>query len=84
MLADAAGEDEKVHAAEQSNVGADYFADGDGKYIQRELGAWIARAGALFKRFHIALAGGESEEAALMIEQIFNFVGAELLRCARR
>ena len=39
----------------------------------------IVRAGALFQRLHIALAGRESEEAALMIEQIFKLVGAELL-----
>ena len=39
VLADAAGEDEKIYAAEKGYVGADYFADGDGECIQRKLGA---------------------------------------------
>ena len=79
VLSDTAGEDEKVNTAEESNICTDYLAYGNRKDIQRKSGASVVRAGPLFQRLHITLAGGECEEAALMVEQIFKFVGAELL-----
>ncbi len=79
MLSDATGEDKKIRTAEKSKVCTDYLANGNGKYIQRKSGVWVVGAGALFQRLHIALAGRESEEATLMIKQIFKLVGAELL-----
>ena len=41
-----------------------------------QAGLWVIGAGAFFKRLHIALAGGESEKAALMIEQVFQLSAA--------
>ena len=38
MLSDAAGEDEKIHAAQQGHVSANHFAHGDRKDIQRQGG----------------------------------------------
>ena len=46
-------------------------------------GRWIVGAGAIFKRLHIAFATGESEEAALMIDQVFHLVGAQFLRAKK-
>lgn len=83
VLSDPAREYEKVDAAEQSNVGTDYLAYGKGEHIQRKLGVWIVGAGAIFQRLHIAFASGECEEAALMVDQIFNLVGAESLRAKK-
>src|ERR1700689_2321149 len=79
MLSDAAREDEKIHAAEEGNIRADYLAHGNSKNVQREGCAWVIGAGALFQPLYITLAARESEEAAPMIEQIFQFVDAELL-----
>src|SRR5271163_50224 len=75
VFSDPAGEQQNVHAAEQSNVCTDCLAHGNHKHIQRKHGLWIFGAGALFKRLHIAFATGESEEAALMIDEVFHRVG---------
>src|ERR1700674_5764728 len=79
VLPDAAGKDEKVHAAEESNVCTDSLAYGNRKDIQRESGARLVAADTLFQRLHIAFAGRKSEEAALMIEHIFKPVGIQFL-----
>src|ERR1700674_4657936 len=79
VLSDAAGKDEKVHTAEESNVCTDSLTYGNRKDIQRESGARIVRADTLFERLHIAFAGRKSEEAALMIEHIFKPVGVRFL-----
>lgn len=79
MFPDAAGEDEKIHTTEKSNVSADYLAYRNSKNIQREGGAWVVGADALFQHLYVALAARESEKATLVIEQIFQFVVAELL-----
>src|ERR1700682_4984339 len=79
VLSDAAGEHEKVHTAEQGDVCPDYLAHRTGKDIQRESSMQVVGAGTFFQRLHIALTGRESKEAALMVEQIFEFIGAELL-----
>ena len=83
VFSDPTGEDEKVHPTEQSRVCTDYLAYRNGEHIQRKRGVWIVGAGAIFKRLHIAFAGGEGEEAALMIDEIFHLVGAELLRAKK-
>ena len=51
MFSDAAGEDEKIDAAQQGDVCANYLAHGNGKDIQRKSGLRIVRAGAIFKAF---------------------------------
>src|SRR4029077_19426485 len=79
VLSDAAGKDEKVHTAEESNVCTDSLTYGNGKDIQRESGAQIVAAGTLFQSLHIALARRETEEAALMIEHILKLVGVQFL-----
>ena len=76
---DAAGEDKKVHTAEESDVCPDYLAYRNGKDIQSKSGLQVVGAGTFFQHLHITLAGRESTQAALMVEQIFKFVGAELL-----
>src|ERR1700686_3772694 len=77
VLSDAAGKDEKVHTAEESNICTDSLTYGNRKDIQRESGARIVAADTLFQRLHIAFAGRKSEEAALMIEHIFKPVGVQ-------
>jgi len=79
VLSDAASEDEQVNATEESRVRADNFAHGSGKDVQRKSGAGIVDANPLYQRLHIALTGGESEETALMVEQIFKLIDAEFL-----
>ena len=83
IFSDPTGEHEKVYTAEQSNVCTDCLAYGNDEHIQRKRGLWIFGAGASRKRFHIAFAGGESEEATLMIDQVFHLVGAQLLRAKK-
>lgn len=83
VFSDPTGEHEKVHASEQSNVCTDYLAYGNGEDIQGKRGVWIVGAGASLKRLHVTFAGGESQEATLMIDQIFHLVGAELLRAKK-
>jgi len=78
VLSDASREDEKIRTSQQSRVSPDRFSYRDGKYIQSKTGIWIIRADAFFERFHITLAGRESEKTAPMIEQILKFVGVEL------
>ena len=79
MFSDAASEDEKIHTTEKGNVRADHLAYRNGKNIQREGGAWVVGADALFQHLYVTLAARESEKATLMIEQIFQLVVAELL-----
>jgi len=79
VLSDAAGEDEKIGAPQQSHVCPDCFSNGDRKNIESETRLWIVAAGALLQSFHIALAGGERKKAAVMVEQVFKLVGVELL-----
>src|ERR1700686_4045313 len=79
VLSDAAGEDEKIGASQQSHVCPDCFSNGDGENIESETRLWIVAAGALLQSFHIALAGGERKKAAVMVEQVFKLVGVELL-----
>ena len=83
VLTDATGEYKKVDTAEQRNVGTDYLADGRGKGIQGQNGAGIVRASTLFESLYIALATGKSIETALVIDQIFNGVGAEFFRAQK-
>src|SRR4029077_20602297 len=77
VLSDAAGKNEKVHTAEESNVCTDSLTYGNRKDIQRESGARIVVADTLFQRLHIAFAGGKSKESALMIEHIFKLIGVQ-------
>src|SRR5580693_2383090 len=56
VFSDTAGENQKVHTAEQSNVCPDRLAHGNGKDLERESGAWIF-APTLFQSLHIAFAG---------------------------
>ena len=79
VLSYAAGEDEKIHTTEESNVCTDYFAYRNGKDIQSKSGVSVVGAGTFFQRPHITLGGGEGEEAALMIQQILELIGAEPL-----
>ncbi len=80
VFADTAGEDEKVDSAEKGNICADCFAHGSGKDVEGEDGAGIVGLGALFECPYIALARGESVEAAAVIDQILECVGAEFFR----
>lgn len=68
VLSNAAGEDKKLHTAEESDVCPDYLAYRNGKAIQRESGMQVIGAGTFFQHLHITLAGRQSEEAALMVE----------------
>src|SRR5713226_832127 len=79
VLSNAAGEDKKLNTAEESNVCPDYLAYRNGKAIQRKSGMRVVGASTFFQHLHITLAGRKSEEAALMVEQIFKLIGAELL-----
>lgn len=78
VLSDAAGEDKKVDTTEEGSIRTNYLAHGNGKDIQRKSGMRIG-ADTRFQRLHIALPGRESEEAALMVEQVFKFFGTEFL-----
>ena len=79
VFSDAASEDEKIHTTEKGNVRADYLAYSNAKNIQREGGARVVGANALLQHLYVTLPARESEKATLMIEQIFQFVVAELL-----
>src|ERR1035438_138398 len=69
VLSDAAREDEKIHTAQQSHVRPDCLSYRNRKDIQGKTGVRIIRAGAFFQPLDIALAGGKSEEATLMIDR---------------
>ena len=68
----------RIRTSEKGGERADNLAYRNGKNIQRECGLWIVGADALFQSLHVTLAARESEKATLMIEQIFQFVIAEL------
>ena len=57
VLSDAARENKQVHAAQQSDIGADRFSYCNGKDVERKAGICISGLHAFFQRFHIALAG---------------------------
>ena len=77
VFTDTAGEDEQVDPAEKGDIRADRFAHGSGEDVERENGAGIVGVGALFESPYIALAKGESVEAAAVIDQILERIGAE-------
>ena len=77
MFADSAGEDEEVDPAEKGDIRADRFAHGSGKDVEGEDRAGIIRVGALFESPYITLARGEGVQAAAVIDQILERIGAE-------
>src|ERR1700756_2330300 len=79
MFSDAAGKDKKVYTAEQRGICPDYLAYGNGEDIQGQSRLQVVGLRTFFQRLYVTLAGRKSEEAALMVEQIFNLVGVQLL-----
>ena len=79
MLSDAAGENEKVNSTEQSDIRANDFAHRNCKDIQGKDGRGSSPgARPLFQPLSRRSLRLKEPTAALMVEQIFQFVRGEL------
>ena len=79
VFSNASGKNEQVDTTQQREVRSNYFSHREGKDIERKFGFLISRTGTLFQRLYIAFSARESEKPALMIEQIFQFIGIHFL-----
>lgn len=76
MFADAAGEDEEIQATEDRGVSADGFARGSCKHFNGQLCVRIVHG--FVQLAHIGRKARNAEEAGLLVEELFEFVGAEV------
>ncbi len=78
VLADAAGEDDRVDAAHRRRVGADVLAHPVGEDREREAGAVVALLGLGLQIAHVVAQPAEALQAALAVEHALGLVDAEL------
>ena len=78
MLADAAGEDQSVHAAHGGDVAAHQLLDLVSQHIDGQLGAAVALTGCLFHVAHIAGNTRDAQQARLLVQDLIQLVAGDI------
>ena len=77
MLADTAGEDDKVDSVHLGYVGTDDFDHVVGELLEDKFGLGVAGVGEFVHVAAVGCLAGEAEEAGFLVEDFAHLVGSE-------